>query len=65
MFNTCDAKKLRPVVVGKTNDTVAIASEVTGLNEILPERNWSEDIYTNERETVVITNDLEVQRWQQ
>jgi len=65
MFNTCDAKKLRPVVIGKTEETVALASEVTGLNEILPERDWSEDIYTNERETVVITNDLEVQRWQQ
>ncbi|PLX69471.1 MAG: glutamate synthase [Denitrovibrio sp.] len=65
MFNTCDAKKLRPVVIGQTDDTVVIASEVTGLNEILPDRDWSTDIYTNERETVVITNELEVQRWQQ
>ncbi|ADD68433.1 conserved hypothetical protein [Denitrovibrio acetiphilus DSM 12809] len=65
LFNTCDAKKLRPVVIGCTEDTAVIASEVTGLNEILPDRDWSTDIYTNERETVVITNDLEVQRWQQ
>jgi glutamate synthase domain-containing protein 1 len=65
MFNTCDAKKLRPVVVGRTDDTVVITSEVTGINEILPERNWDEDIYTHERETVVVGNNLEVHRWQQ
>ncbi len=65
MFTTCDAKKLRPVVVGRNADTVAIASEVCGINEILPERDWEADIYPNERETVVIDNNLEVQRWKQ
>ena len=65
MFNTCDAKKLRPVVVGKTDDTVVITSEVTGINEVLPDRDWNEDIYTNERETVVVDNNLEVHRWAQ
>ncbi|WP_022850490.1 glutamate synthase [Limisalsivibrio acetivorans] len=65
VFNTCDAKKLRPVVVGRTDDTVIITSEVTGINEVLPDREWDKDIYTNERETVVVTNDLEVHRWQQ
>ncbi len=65
MFNTCDAKKLRPVVIGRTADTAVISSEVTGLNEILPERDWTQDIYTNEREMVVINNNLEVERWQQ
>lgn len=65
LFNTCDAKKLRPTVIGRTKTTVVITSEVTGINEVLPDRNWEEDIYTNEREIVVITNNLEVQRWQQ
>jgi len=65
MFTCCDSKKLRPVVIGATNDTVVITSEVTGINEILPERNWEEDIYPHERETVVINNDLRIERWQQ
>lgn len=37
---------------------VAIASEVCGINEILPNRDMSKDIYPNEREVVVINNDL-------
>ena len=65
LFTCCDSKKLRPVVVGKTDEMVIISSEVTGINEVLPNRNSSEDIYPNERETVVITNDLKVNRWQQ
>lgn len=65
VFNCCDSKKLRPVVVGKSEDTVIITSEVSGLNDVLPERNWEDDIYTHEREMVYVNNDLEVQRWQQ
>ena len=65
IFVCCDSKKLRPVVIGKTDDTVIITSEVTGINEVLPERNWEEDIYPNEREMVIINNDLKVERWQQ
>ena len=65
LFVCCDSKKLRPVVIGHTEETVIISSEVTGINEILPERNWEEDIYPNERETVVINNDLRVERWRQ
>jgi glutamate synthase domain-containing protein 1 len=65
LFNCCDSKKLRPVVIGRNEDTVVITSEVTGINEILPERNWEEDIYPHERETVVVNNNLEVERWQQ
>lgn len=65
LFVCCDSKKLRPVVVGGTSDTVIITSEVTGINEILPERNWEEDIYPHEREMVVVNNDLKVERWQQ
>ena len=65
MFTCCDSKKLRPIVVGSTDDTVVLTSEVTGINEILPQRNWENDIYPGERETVVITNDLRVERWQQ
>ena len=58
-------KKLRPVVVGGDENMVAIASEVCGINEILPNRDMSKDIYPNEREVVVINNGLEVQRWKQ
>ena len=65
MFTCCDAKKLRPVVVGRTDDTVVISSEVCGINEILPERDWEADIYPHEREVVAIDNNLEVQRWKQ
>ena len=65
LFTCCDSKKLRPVVIGYTDDPVVITSEVTGINEILPERNWENDIYPHERETVVINNDLRVEKWQQ
>lgn len=65
MINTCDSKKLRPVVIGRDGDTVALSSEVCGLNEIMPDRDTANDIYTNERETVIINNDLEVLRCKQ
>jgi len=65
LFVCCDSKKLRPVVVGRTDDMVIITSEVTGLNELLPDRNWQEDIYPNEREMVIINNDLRIERWEQ
>ncbi len=65
MINVCDAKKLRPVVIGKDDDTVVISSEVCGLNDILPNRDTTKDIYTNERETIIIDNELEVVRCKQ
>ncbi|AJF05578.1 class II glutamine amidotransferase [Geoalkalibacter subterraneus] len=65
LFTCCDAKKLRPVVVGRSEDKVIISSEVCGINEVLPDRNWETDIYPHEREIVVIDNELEVQRWKQ
>lgn len=65
LFTCCDAKKLRPVVVGRDADTVVISSEVCGINEVLPDRNWEVDIYPNEREIVLIDDNLEVQRWKQ
>lgn len=65
VFTCCDSKKLRPVVVGRTDDTVIITSEVTGINDVLKGRNWEEDIYPNEREMVVVNNDLRIERWQQ
>ncbi len=65
LFTTCDSKKLRPVVVGKTDDTVIITSEVTGVNELMPDRDISQDIYPNEREMVVVDNDLNIERWHQ
>lgn len=65
MLNVCDAKKLRPVVIGRTDRMVALSSEVCGLNDIMPERDSTLDIYTDERETVIINNDLEVVRCKQ
>lgn len=65
MFVCCDSKKLRPVVIGKTDDMVIITSEVTGINEVLPDRNSEQDIYPNEREMVIVNNDLKVERWAQ
>ena len=44
---------------------VAIASEVCGINEIMPERDTARDIYPNERELIEIRNDLEIVRWKQ
>jgi glutamine phosphoribosylpyrophosphate amidotransferase len=60
-----DAKKLRPFVLGRDADRVVGASEVCGLNMVIPERNTERDVYPGERETVVIDNNLEIQRWQQ
>jgi glutamate synthase domain-containing protein 1 len=65
LINVCDAKKLRPVVVGKHDDIVVLSSEVCGINTVLPDRDSSKDIYTNERETIVITNELEIKRCKQ
>ena len=65
LFTCCDAKKLRPVVIGRDEHTVAISSEVCGINEILPDRDWETDIYPNEREVVMVNDQLEVQRWKQ
>ncbi|MBN1142086.1 MAG: glutamine amidotransferase family protein [Deltaproteobacteria bacterium] len=65
LFTCCDAKKLRPIVVGKGDGIVVFSSEVCGVNEVLPDRNWADDIYPGERETVVVDNQLEIQRWKQ
>lgn len=64
LFVTCDSKKLRPVVIGSDDKTVVITSEVTGINEVLPKEILN-PIYPNEREMVVIGDDLKVQRWAQ
>lgn len=61
----CDAKKLRPVVVGKEDGMIVAASEVCGINMVLPNRDTSADIYPGERELVLVDNELEVGRWQQ
>lgn len=65
MITCCDSKKLRPVVVARDDKMVAIASEVCGINEIMPDRDTSRDIYPNERELIEIRNDLEICRWKQ
>jgi glutamate synthase domain-containing protein 1 len=61
----CDSKKLRPVVVGSGEGMVVAASEVCGINQIIPARDSSRDIYPGERELVLVDERLEVQRWQQ
>ncbi|VBB07504.1 Hypothetical protein LUCI_2753 [Lucifera butyrica] len=65
MITCCDSKKLRPVVVGGDAVTMAVSSEVCGLNVILPDRDKEADIYPNEREVVLIRPDMEVERWKQ
>lgn len=65
MFNVVDSKKLRPTVIAQNKDMVIITSEVTGVNELMPDRDTEKDIFTNERETVVIDNDLNIERIKQ
>jgi glutamine phosphoribosylpyrophosphate amidotransferase len=60
-----DAKKLRPLVIGRQDDLVAVASEVCGVNAVLSDRDYTTDIYPSERETVIINNRLEVEQWLQ
>ncbi len=61
----CDSKKLRPIVIGKSEDTIIMTSEVAGINDLIPNRDITKDIYPNEHETIVVRNDLTVERWQQ
>ena len=63
MISCCDAKKLRPCVIGRSEDMAVIASEVSGLNALLPKRDISCDIYPSERELVAIDDNLEITRW--
>lgn len=65
LFTCCDSKKLRPVVVGKDENSVIITSEVCGINDVMKNRDWQNDVYPNEREMIIVNNNLEVQRWQQ
>jgi glutamine phosphoribosylpyrophosphate amidotransferase len=60
-----DAKKLRPYVIGKNEEMVVSAAEVCGVNMVIPKRNYEKDIYPGERETIIVNNALEVERWQQ
>lgn len=65
IITCCDSKKLRPLVLGKTSDCVVLASEVCGINAVLPHRDTMTDIYPGERELIAINNDLEIRRWKQ
>lgn len=65
MMAMCDSSKLRPLVVGKDGPMLAMASEVCGLNVILPDRNTEKDIYLNEREMLLVDNNLEASLWTQ
>lgn len=60
-----DAKKLRPLVIGRQNGMVVAASEVCGVNMIIPERQYQSDLYPGEREMIIIDNELEVHQCQQ
>ena len=44
---------------------MVFSSEVCGINEVLPDRDWESDIYPNEREIITVDNELGVQRWKQ
>lgn len=61
----CDSKKLRPIVIGQDEDTIIMTSEVTGINDLMPNRDVSKDIYPHEKEMILIEDDLTVRRWQQ
>lgn len=61
----CDSKKLRPVVIGKNDDTLIMTSEVIGLNDLMPERDATLDIYPNENEMIIVDDNLMVTRWKQ
>lgn len=61
----CDSKKLRPIVIGRDENTLIMTSEVVGINDILPNRDQTQDIYPTERETIIVNNDLTVERWHQ
>lgn len=61
----CDSKKFRPVVIGRDEDKIIMTSEVVGLNDLMPNRDISQDIYPHEKEMVVVKDDLTVTRWQQ
>lgn len=61
----CDAKKLRPIVVGSDGETAVVTSEVCGLNAVLPERDPAKDIYLSEKETLLIDKKLAMQKWTQ
>lgn len=65
MMALCDSKKLRPIVAGKDGPMMAITSEVCGLNAIMPDRNRDMDIYLNEREMLLVDNNLMAARWTQ
>lgn len=61
----CDSKKLRPVVIGKDDDTLIMTSEVIGLNDLMPNRDATLDIYPNENEMIIVDDNLMVTRWKQ
>ncbi len=65
MITCCDSKKLRPVVIGVSDDMVSVSSEVCGINSLMPDRRQEQDIYPGEREIIVIDNDLKVHRHRQ
>ncbi len=62
-----DAKKLRPFVIGRDDDRgmVVGASEVCGINMVIPDRNYENDVYPGERETVIVNDNLEIEQWMQ
>jgi glutamate synthase domain-containing protein 1 len=65
-FMVQDAKKLRPGVVGGIPGRYALASEVCGVDKLVPERNRQEDIYPMKYDMVIVSpGAAEVKVWNQ
>ncbi len=62
MICVCDSKKLRPIVIGQDKNMVIMTSEVAGLNDIMPDRDSTKDIYPTEKETIIVDKNLRITR---
>jgi hypothetical protein len=61
-----DAKKLRPGIVGGLNGKYGLMSEECGLENAIPERNPSQDIFPMKYDMVIVKpNAEEVTVWNQ
>ncbi len=57
VFMVQDAKKLRPGAVGGIKGKYGLMSETCGLNEVIPQRDLSKDIYPMKYDTVIVSPD--------
>ena len=54
LFMVQDRKKLRPGVVGSVDDTVVLASEICGLDAVIPQRDKHQDFQPMHLDTVIV-----------